>query len=130
MRTVGPEERARIENRLRVLALLMDSAVEIPGTGWRIGLDPVIGLIPGIGDALGTMVSAYIVVEGARLGASKWTIARMIGNIAIDTLVGTVPVLGDLFDAGFKSNVMNVRLLGIPIDEPPARRWVRNEAVA
>ncbi len=113
-----------------MLALLMDSAVEIPGTGWRIGLDPVIGLIPGVGDALSMMVSAYIVVEGARLGASKWTIARMIGNIAIDTLVGAVPVLGDLFDAGFKSNLMNVRLLGIPIEVPAPRRWVRNEAVA
>ena len=130
MRTVGPEERARIIARLRWLARLMDTAFEVPGTGWRFGIDPIIGLAPGLGDAITTVVSAYIVAEAVRLGVPRWTIARMIGNVAIDALIGLVPLLGDLFDAGFKSNVRNLRLMGITPDEPgpSPRKWVKNQA--
>ena len=130
MRPVTPEERQRIVQRLRWLAQLMDTALEVPGLGWRFGLDPVLGLVPGLGDALTTIVSAYIIAEGVRLGASRWTVARMIGNVAIDALIGTIPLLGDLFDAAFKSNVRNLRLLGISPGQPtsPGRKRVRNEA--
>ncbi len=106
-------DRARRIARLRLIARLMDNAVEIPGTGIRFGLDSLIGLIPGAGDCLTAGVSLYIVYESAKLGATKGQLAAMLGNIAIDTLVGTIPVLGDLFDLTFKANVRNLRMMGI-----------------
>jgi hypothetical protein len=108
----------------------MDTSLDVPGLGWRFGLDPVIGLVPGLGDAVTTVISAYIIAGAVRLGASRWTVARMIANVALDAIVGTVPLLGDLFDAAFKSNVRNLRLLGISADDPapPGRKRVRNEA--
>ncbi len=85
---------------VRVLARLLDDAIPIPGTSIRIGLDPIIGLVPGLGDIAGGIASAYIVLAAARLGAPKAMLLRMAANVAIDTVVGGVPVLGDLFDAG------------------------------
>lgn len=108
--------------RVDALAHLMDDAFPIPGFGVRFGLDPVIGLIPGVGDAIGAVVSAWIVLEAARLGAGAAVIARMLLNLAIDALVGSVPVLGDLFDAGWKANDRNVRLLHRVVDAPGAAR--------
>ena len=104
--------------RVRVLARALDSAVGIPGTGMRVGLDPLLGLIPGAGDLAGAALSGYIVLTGVRLGAPRTVVLRMIGNVALDTLVGTVPVLGDLFDAGWKSNVRNVALIERHVTEP------------
>lgn len=115
---VDSAERRRIIRRLRFLARLLDDAVFIPGTKRSIGLDPLIGLIPGIGDALSVAVSAYIIYEGRRLGASRETIALMIGNVALDALVGAVPVLGDLADFALKANQRNLRLLGIDPARP------------
>lgn len=89
----------------------MDSAVAVPGTRWRVGLDAVVGLIPGVGDSAGLLLSAWVVLEAWRLGVSRGTLLRMAANVAVDAVVGTVPVLGDLFDAGFKANQRNVRLL-------------------
>ena len=91
-------DRAAVARRLQRLAWLLDSALHIPGTNIRLGLDALIGLIPGVGDAISAAISAYIVVEAARLGASRRIITLMVANIAIDTLVGSVPVLGDLID--------------------------------
>jgi hypothetical protein len=102
----------------RLLARLLDEAIEIPGTGWRIGLDPLVGLVPGIGDALSAVLSAWIVLAGVRLGAPGSVIARMALNVAIDTIVGAVPVAGDVFDAAWKSNAMNVRLLEAWVAQP------------
>jgi hypothetical protein len=96
---------------LRALARVLDDAVRIPGTGVRVGLDPVLGLIPGVGDMIGGAVSAYAILVAARLGASKTVLVRMLGNVAVDAVVGAVPLLGDLFDLGYKANVRNVALL-------------------
>ncbi len=95
----------------RVLARLLDDAIPIPGTEWRIGIDPLLGLVPVLGDALGAVLSSWLVVVAVRRRAPFGVLARMGLNIAIDTVVGSVPVLGDAFDAGWKSNVRNLRLL-------------------
>lgn len=104
---------ARRIRRLQRIAFFMDSSIHIPGLKRTIGFDPLIGLIPVVGDVLSDAVSFYIVYEGWRLGANKKQIAKMLGNIAIDTLVGAVPLLGDGFDFVFKANDRNLRILGI-----------------
>lgn len=97
--------------RLRRIALLMDSVVGIPGTRVRFGLDGLFGLAPGVGDAATAAVALYIVWEARRMGAPSELLARMAGNVAIDTFTGSVPLLGDLFDVAFKANLRNVALL-------------------
>jgi hypothetical protein len=102
---------ARLDPRLVTVASWLDSRFRVPGLGWRFGLDPLLGLVPGLGDALPALLSVWFVLEGARLGLPKATLVRMTTNIAIDWLVGSIPVLGDLFDAAWKSNVRNLQLL-------------------
>ncbi|MCD6073360.1 MAG: hypothetical protein K0Q70_243 [Rhodospirillales bacterium] len=97
-------------HRLKRLSNLLDSRYRVPGTTWRFGLDGIVGLIPGIGDTASALVSLYIVAEAWRLGVRKRTIARMLGNVALDSLIGAVPVAGDLFDFIWKSNAKNLRL--------------------
>lgn len=96
--------------RMRDLARWLDNKIVLPG-GIRIGFDGLIGLIPGIGDTIGTMLSFYIVTQAARMGASVTTLIRMIGNILLELFVGSIPVLGDLFDFVWKANVRNLELL-------------------
>ena len=96
---------------VRVLARLLDNAIPIPGTSWKIGLDPIVGLIPGIGDLISAVLSGYIILEAARTDIPTLTLAKMLGNVGIDTLFGAVPALGDVFDAAWKSNTKNVALL-------------------
>jgi hypothetical protein len=114
--------------RVRTLARLLDNAIPIPGTNWKIGLDPIIGLIPGVGDMIGAVLSGYIVLEAVRAEVPAFTLARMLVNVGIDTLLGAVPALGDVFDAAWKSNVMNVALLERHLvatgGAPPKRRNV------
>jgi uncharacterized protein DUF4112 len=100
----------RVE-RLRRLARLLDAAVRIPGIGARVGLDGIVGLVPGIGDAATAALSLYIVLEARRLGVRKGALARMLANVAIDTLVGAVPVLGDVFDVVWKANLRNIGII-------------------
>jgi hypothetical protein len=102
--------RVRIE-RLDRLSRLLDTAILIPGTGIRFGADAVIGLVPGIGDAITTALSAWIVYEAHRLGAPRHLIVRMIANVAVDGLLGSVPLAGDAFDVLFRANRRNMRLL-------------------
>ncbi|HEY9610099.1 DUF4112 domain-containing protein [Allocoleopsis sp.] len=97
--------------RLRRLSHILDNAISIPGTSYRIGIDPIIGLLPGGGDFLGTALSAYIVLEAARMGAPRDTLVQMVWNIIVDTLSGTVPVLGDFLDVTWKANTKNIVLL-------------------
>jgi hypothetical protein len=94
-----------------VLARLLDNAIPIPGTSWRIGLDPIVGLIPGIGDLISAVLSGYIILEAARADIPTLTLAKMLGNVGIDTLIGAVPALGDVFDAAWKANMKNAALL-------------------
>lgn len=104
-------EAARRARRVRALGRLLDNSIPIPGTGRRIGLDAVIGLVPGIGDLAGGVLSGYIILEAARAQVPTLTLVRMLGNVGIDTLVGVVPAVGDLFDAAWKANTKNVVLL-------------------
>lgn len=97
--------------RLDGLARVLDSAVRIPGTDVRLGVDALIGIIPVAGDLVGKLVSAYLIYEARRLGASRWVIARMSANTTLDTVVGAIPVLGDVFDLMYRANEKNVRLL-------------------
>ena len=119
------EGRAR---RVRALARLLDNSISIPGTKWKIGLDPIIGLIPGVGDMIGAVLSGYIVLEAVHAEVPTFTLARMLVNVGIDTLLGSIPAVGDVFDAAWKSNVMNVALLERHLaatgNAPPKRRNV------
>lgn len=105
-----PDATAKLA-RLRRIARLMDSAVGLPGTRFRLGLDGLFGLAPVAGDAASAAVALYIIWEARRLGASPSLVARMLGNVALDAFGGSVPLLGDLFDMGFKANIRNVDLL-------------------
>lgn len=99
------------DEHLDQLASLLDDIFRIPGTGMRFGLDPIIGLIPGLGDFISGVMSFLIVLAAWQRGLPRITILRMMTNIGIDTLVGTIPIVGDAFDAAWKSNRMNYRLL-------------------
>jgi hypothetical protein len=97
--------------RLRRLAWVVDAAFRIPGTRFRFGLNSVIGVTPAVGDALLALVSVYIAVEGYRLGVSREDFGRMLANVAIEVGVGAVPIVGDLFDMGFKANLRNLAII-------------------
>lgn len=97
--------------RLDMLAKLMDGAFVIPGTGVRIGLDGIIGVVPVAGDVISGIVSSYLIWEAHRLGAPKFLIWRMVVNTLIDTTLGSVPLIGDAFDVLFRANMMNMALL-------------------
>ena len=90
------------------LAYLMDGA--IPIGRWSIGLDPLLGLVPGIGDLIGALISMVIVVRAVQAGVPRIAVARMMTNVAIDTLIGSIPLAGDLFDFVYKSNLKNLRI--------------------
>jgi Domain of unknown function (DUF4112) len=98
-------------HRLDRFAFLLDEAFRVPGTSWRVGMDGVVGLVPGIGDGLTALIALYPIVEAWRHGAPPALIARMLGNLGLDTAVGAIPLLGDIFDMRFKSNRRNVELL-------------------
>jgi hypothetical protein len=102
-------DRAAIE-RMRFVARVLDDSVRIPGTDFRIGLDPLLGLLPVTGDAVSGALSLYIVVESARLGVSYRTLLTMLVNVGVDVAGGSIPVVGDLFDAAWKANTRNVSL--------------------
>lgn len=97
--------------RVRALARLLDSAVRVPGTNIRFGLDSIVGLVPGVGDVAGAAFSGYIVLASARLGVPATVLTRMLVNLTTDAVVGAVPLLGDLFDVSFKANTRNAALL-------------------
>ena len=118
---VTPSPPASLE-RVRALARVLDSAVKIPGTNIRFGADSIVGLIPGLGDVAGALLSGYIVLAATRLGASTPVVTRMLLNIALDTIVGSVPVLGDVFDVAWKSNQKNVALLEKHLGHPAQTR--------
>jgi hypothetical protein len=113
--------------RARALARVLDSAVGIPGTPLRIGLDAVLGVIPGAGDVLGAALSGYIVLAAVRRGVPRAVLWRMLANVAIDTGFGAVPLVGDLFDVAWRSNTRNVDLLErysrSPAEVAKSSRW-------
>jgi Domain of unknown function (DUF4112) len=107
---IDPQSRAALQ-RIERLAYWLDERYRLPGTRFRFGLDGIIGLVPGIGDAATSALSGYIVYEAWRLGAPHRVLARMLANLGFDALVGLVPVVGDLLDVGYKANRRNLRLL-------------------
>ncbi len=110
-RNLPPNEAGRRLRRVERLAWWLDAAIGIPGTGFRIGLDALIGLVPGFGDLLTAAVALVIVVEARRLGVRGPVLVRMLLNIALDVLIGLLPIVGDVGDACFKANRRNLRLL-------------------
>jgi hypothetical protein len=110
IKTAGPSRQDAIA-RITLVAKLMDSAFMIPGLNRRVGLDAVLGLVPGVGDALSAALASYIIWEARQLGLPRWKIARMIGNVAVDTAIGVIPFAGDVFDVFFKANERNLRIV-------------------
>ena len=110
LRPLTPGQQQRL-NALRQTARLLDSAFEVPGTSYRIGLDPILGLVPGIGDLVSPLFTIGILWQGRDLGIPKVVQVRMLGNVLLDAVVGAVPVAGDLFDFAWKANEKNLALL-------------------
>ncbi|EAU42842.1 hypothetical protein FP2506_08371 [Fulvimarina pelagi HTCC2506] len=104
-------DRIRRLKRLGKVARLMDTAIRIPGTGIRFGGDSIVGLLPGVGDAGGALISLWMVNEARRLGMPGSKIARMLANVGIDAGLGTIPVVGDVFDVFFKANKRNFDMI-------------------
>jgi hypothetical protein len=97
--------------RMRQLSRVLDSAIVIPGTKQRMGLDPILGLVPGGGDTISAALSAYIIIEAALMGLPRAALVRMVINLALDTVVGTLPILGDIFDVFSKANLRNMQIV-------------------
>ena len=116
MKTSLPGKQISKLSKLRRVSRLLDNAITIPGTKISFGLDPILGLLPGGGDTITGGIAAYIVVEAARMGVPREILYKMVTNIAIDSFAGTVPVVGDLFDVGWKANVKNIELLEKHLD--------------
>jgi hypothetical protein len=112
------------------LAWWLDNAIAVPGTRFRIGFDALIGLIPGIGDLVGTLLSSYIIAVAAARGLPASALARMAINVGIEAIVGLVPILGDLFDAGWKANQRNIQLMHQFQETPAAARRQSRAVVA
>jgi hypothetical protein len=115
MRNTGNE---KTRKKLERLAWFLDSSIKVPGFNARFGLDGLIGLIPGIGDVISALISSVVISEAARMGASKALMLKMAFNILVDTVVGAVPLVGDLFDFAWKANNRNVNLLNQYLDSP------------
>jgi hypothetical protein len=114
----GPTQADSIA-RITALTKLLDSAFLIPGLNRRVGIDALIGLVPGIGDAVSTLLASYIIWEARQLGIPRWKLARMIGNVAVDTAIGAIPVAGDAFDLFFKANERNLRIINEHLKRGP-----------
>lgn len=113
-----PEQEKRLK-RIEAFARLMDSQFKIPFTPITIGVDGIIGLIPGIGDGVALVLALYPVIEAHRMGAGIGLIVKMLFNILIDTVIGSIPVIGDIFDIGFKANLRNAQLIREFLEKKP-----------
>lgn len=119
--TINPEMET-LRRRMDKLAWLLDNSIRIPIIGYRIGLDAILGLIPGIGDATGAILSGYIFFSAIRMKAPISVLSRMGLNIVVELLVGMVPLLGDVFDATFKANARNMTLVNAWLEKPADTR--------
>lgn len=116
------ESQATTVRRLRRFSYLLDSAIPIPGTPYRIGIDPLLDIVPIGGDFIGTALSIYIVIEAAKMGVSRPILVQMVSNILLDTVIGTVPVLGTVADAVWKANGKNIELLETELNIPQSEK--------
>jgi hypothetical protein len=112
------------------LAWWLDNAITVPGTRFRIGFDALIGLIPGVGDLVGTLLSSYIIAVAAAQGVPPSALARMVINVGLEAIVGAVPILGDLFDAVWKANQRNIALMSQVQRTPDVARRQSRAVVA
>ena len=108
---------AAIRARVEAMEKLLERSFTVPGTKFPVGLDAVVGLIPVVGDVVTTALGAYIVWEARNLGLPKWKLWRMVGNVAVDTTIGAVPLVGDAFDLAFRSNSRNLRIIRRHLDK-------------
>jgi hypothetical protein len=111
------------DGTLQALEILLDEAFPIPGTGIRFGLDGIIGLVPGLGDVIAGILSAIIPLAAWLRGVPYVTLARMVANVAIGVLVGSIPIAGDMFDIAWKANRRNYRLLQAHVHGAARRTW-------
>jgi hypothetical protein len=128
LNAAAPTREQRIA-RLEALAALLDTAIIIPGTNVRFGLDALIGLVPAVGDLITTGLSLYLVSEARALGAPRHLILRMLANTALDGLVGAVPLAGDVFDVMWRANRRNMALLRNWIEKQERRERGRVEII-
>ena len=112
-----------IRRRVEALEQVLERSFRIPGVNYPVGLDAIVGLVPVVGDLITAAMGAYIVWEGKNLGMPKWKLWRMAGNVAVDTAIGAVPLVGDAFDLVFRSNTRNLRIIRKHLDKhhPAAR---------
>ncbi|CAD5948500.1 hypothetical protein PCC9214_02398 [Planktothrix tepida] len=108
---MNTNQRLATLNRIRKLSRLMDTSIRLPVIGFRIGLDPIIGLIPGFGDIIDTAFSGYLIYLAAQFKLPNSVLGWMVFNIVLEAILGTVPLVGDIFDAFYKSNIRNLNLL-------------------
>jgi len=118
--TASPSQGDAIR-RMEMMAKLLDNAFVIPGTNQRVGIDAIIGLVPGLGDIATTLLSSYVIWEARNLGISRVAIGRMLTNLAIHASIGAIPILGDVFDAFFRVNQRNMRIVRAQLDKLPKR---------
>lgn len=116
--------------RLKLLSNRLDEIITIPGTKYKIGIDPIIGTIPIIGDLLGSIISIYILYSGSKMGLSSRIIAKMSLNIGFDFVLGLIPIIGDVFDMGWKANKRNVKLIENNINKSDENIALNNLIVA
>lgn len=109
--TMNKLEQIKTLNRIRKFSRILDASIGLPFTKFKIGLDPILGLVPGLGDVVTTAFSAYIIVMAARFGLPWRTIRQMLLNVGLEFVVGEIPIIGDIFDAFYKSNIRNLSLL-------------------
>lgn len=112
------EGKDKTRKKLERLAWYLDSAIKVPGFNARFGLDGLIGLIPGVGDAITALISSVVISEAARMGAPKVLLLKMAFNVLVDAVVGAIPLVGDIFDFAWKANNRNVSLLNDYLDSP------------
>lgn len=115
---------ASIRRRIEIMEQLLENAVLVPGTRFRIGLDAILGVVPVVGDLITAAMGAWIVWEARNLGMSKWQLTRMSANVGIDTAIGAIPFVGDLFDLAFRSNSRNLRIIRKHLDRHHPRTVV------
>lgn len=118
LKTASPSKGDAIR-RMEMMAKLLDNAFVIPGTNQRVGIDAIIGLVPGLGDIATTLLSSYVIWEARNLGVSRVAIGRMLTNLAIHASIGAVPIFGDVFDAFFRVNQRNMRIVRAQLDKLP-----------
>jgi hypothetical protein len=120
---VGPSRTERFraaERRIEAMSHVLDDLIEVPGTGRRIGLDPIVGLIPFVGDAVSALAGSYIIAEASRFRLPPVVLARMVVNLSVDLVIGVIPFVGDVFDFFSKSNAQNLKLFRRYALEPEA----------